>query len=72
MSAETIARSLREMAAALEAGEYSTAKNLVWVIDCGDGTIECGIVGETVSCGAEAHFLLSLGERKLQNIALGL
>lgn len=61
-------RGLRALADEIESGKYGDAHNLAWVIDCGDGRIEIGMLGNTAQPGAEAHYLYALAQRKLENI----
>ena len=65
-----VSKMLRKLADAIEAGEYEDAHNLAWVIDCGVGQIETGIMGSTAEAGVTAHFLLHLGMLKIANGAM--
>ena len=60
-----VPRGLREIADQIEAGDFGGAHNLAWVIDCGDGKVEVGMLGRAGEPGAVAHFLFSLGQQKL-------
>lgn len=62
-------KSLRNLADAIEAGEYDDAYHLAWCIDCGDGRIEVGLIGQTPEPGAIAHYLFALAQRKLESVA---
>lgn len=62
-------RALRSLADQIEAGEYGDAHNLAWVVDCGAGRIEIGLLGQTAEPGAIAHYLFALGQRKLESVA---
>lgn len=61
-----VASGLRRLADDIERGEYGDAHNLVWVIDAGSGRIELGLLGHAGEPGALSHFLLALGQRKLE------
>jgi len=65
-----IPAALRALAESIEAGNFDDAHNLVWVIDCGAGRVEVGLMGRAGELGAVAHFLLSLGAVRLQDGAL--
>jgi hypothetical protein len=58
---------LRALADQIEAGDYDDAHNLAWVIDCGNGRVELGVLGATPVPAAIAHFLFALGQRRLEN-----
>lgn len=64
-----LARGLRALADGIDAGEYGDAHNVAWVVDCGGGRIEIGMMGQSGSSGADAHFLFALGQRKLEAVA---
>ena len=57
---------LRKLAEEIEDGEFNDAHNLAWVIDCGDGVINVGMLGESPSPGAEAYYLYGLAKRVLE------
>lgn len=59
---------LRALADWIEKGEYGDAYNLAWVIDCGDGRIEAGLLGQSPSPGTVAYYLYGLAQRKLECI----
>jgi hypothetical protein len=63
-----IARGLRRMADDIEKGEYGDAFNLAWVMDCGEGHIEVGLLGRSPEPGAAAHLLFGVGMSKLSQI----
>jgi hypothetical protein len=63
---DDIPRMLRRLAEQIEAGQYDEANNVAWVIDCGNGRIELGMMGRCKEPGAEAHLLLSLGINKIE------
>lgn len=58
---------LRELANAIEAGDYDDAHNVVWVIDCGNSRVELGLLGRSASRGAESHLLLAIAMRRLES-----
>ena len=60
---------LRNLADSIESGSYGHAHNLAWVVDCGDGNIECGLAGKSAAPGAEAHLLFAVAQRKLEGAA---
>ena len=61
-----VPRTLRNLADAIERGEYGQAFNAAWVIDCGDGKVAVGMCGQSPLPGADAHLLLAMGMRKLE------
>ena len=61
-----VSAGLRRLADAIDAGEYKDARNLAWVIDCGDGDIRIGLLGRTPSAGTVAYYLY--GQRKLEQV----
>jgi hypothetical protein len=65
-SLEDVPGGLRKLAEKIELGEYGDAHNVAWVLDEGDGVISVGMCGQSPSPGAEAHYLLCLGVRKIE------
>ncbi len=65
-----IPRGLRALADQIEAGEYGDAHNCAWVIDCGAGRVDLGILGSSPLPGADGHLLFSLAVRRLEDAAL--
>jgi len=63
---EDVPTSLRNLADSIESGNFGDAHNLAWVIDCGDGRVECGLAGKSPSSGAEAHLLFAIAQRKIE------
>ena len=63
-----IAAGLRNLATQIENGDFNDAHNLAWVIDCGDGVVEVGLLGQSPSPGPLAHYLYCLGQRRLENV----
>lgn len=63
---QDIPRGLRNLADAIEAGSWGDAHNVVWVVDCGDGKVELGMLGGTAEPGAVSHLLLGIAMRKLE------
>ena len=59
--------SLRNLADAIERGDYGDAHNVAWVVDCGDSHIEVGLSGRSESPGAVAHLLFAMAQRKFEN-----
>lgn len=66
-----LARGLRAIADGIEAGDYDDAHNLAWVLDCGNGRIEMGMLGRAASPGAEGHLLFAIAQRKLEDAGRG-
>ena len=56
---------LRNLANNIEAGNYGDAHNLAWVINCGNGDVETGFLGEAKEPGAELFLLLAMGTHKI-------
>lgn len=61
-------RGLRALADDVEKGAYGDAHALAWIIDCGAGRVEIGMLGRTTEPGAVAHFLFALAQRKLEAV----
>jgi len=59
---------LRELAESIEGGNYDAAHNLVWAIDCGDGRVEIGLLGQSPQPATTAYFLLGLAKRRLEDV----
>lgn len=64
-----IPRALRDLADNIEAGHFHDAHVLAWVIDCGEGRVEVGFLGQSPEPGAVAHYLFALAQRKLESVA---
>ena len=61
---------LRDLADAIEEGNFGDAHTLAWVIDCGSGRCEVGFLGRAAGiAGSEAHLLLAIGQRMLEQAA---
>jgi hypothetical protein len=60
-----VPRGLRSLADSIMNGEFGGAHNLVWAIDCGDGKVEVGLLGQAAETGPVAHFLMCLAQQKL-------
>lgn len=56
---------LRQLAQAIEAGEYGDAHNLAWVIDRGTDIPAIGLMGKAAAPGAEAHLLFGIAQHLL-------
>lgn len=56
---------LRNLANGIEAGSFGDAHNLAWVVDCGNGDVEIGLLGEAKEAGAELFLLLAMGTHKI-------
>lgn len=56
---------LRRLADEIDAGKYSDAYNVVWIVDCGNANIEFGMLGQSAEPGACALLLLELAKYKL-------
>ena len=61
---------LRTIADCIDTGSFGDAHNLAWVIDCGSGKVETGLMGQAAEAGVTAHFLLHLGMLKIANGAI--
>lgn len=65
--AQDIPGALRALAERIETGGYGFAvHNVGWVMDCGDGRVEIGLLGAAPEPGATGHLLFALGQRKLE------
>jgi hypothetical protein len=60
-----VSAQLRELADAVDRGEYGDAHNIAWVMDCGDNRTEFGLMGKSESSGANFVLLLNLALHKL-------
>lgn len=58
--------SLRALAESIEAGAYGDGHNLAWVIDCGNGRIEAGLLGPAAEVAPTAYFLFGLAQRRIE------
>ncbi len=65
---QDVPKTLRILADRIEQGTYDAARNLAWVIDCGNGRVEAGLIGAAAEPGAEAHLLFALAQRKLEEL----
>lgn len=65
---QNIPEALRELAQTIEDGGYEDAHNLVWAIDCGDGRVEVGLLGQAPEPAIKAYFLLGLAKRRLEDV----
>lgn len=63
-----IPAALRDLATSIEEGNYDLAHNLVWAIDCGNGRVEIGLLGQSPQPATTAYFLLGLAKRRLEDI----
>ena len=61
--------SLRNLADSIESGSFGDAHNLFWVIDCGDGRIEIGLLGQCADYSATAYLLNGLARKKIEEAA---
>ena len=64
-----VAIALRNLADAIEQGQYGEAHNCAWVIDCGNKRIEVGLLGACPELSSSLHYLLSLGRRVVEKAA---
>jgi hypothetical protein len=60
-----IANGLRRLADDIDAGKYRDAYNVVWIVDCGSGKVELGMLGQSAEPGAVSLLLMKLAERKI-------
>lgn len=60
-----IAGGLRRLADDIDAGKYRDASNVVWIVDCGSGTVEFGMLGQAAEPGATVLLLMKMAEQKL-------
>jgi hypothetical protein len=63
--ARSVAEELRDLATRIESGEFGEVHSVVWVADCGDMTVEVGLVGTSPLPGPAAHLILHMGMLKL-------
>lgn len=64
---QDIPTGLRNLADKIEAGDVAP-HNIVWVMDEGDGEIGVGLLGRAAAPGAEAHLLLAVAMRRLEQV----
>lgn len=60
-----IERGLQKLLDDIGDGKYGAAHNVVWVVDCGDGKIDFGMLGSAAEPGAVAYFLMAMAMQKL-------
>lgn len=60
------ARGLRQMAQDIEDGKYPDDVNVAWVMDCGNGEVQIGMLGHAAEPGPVAHLLFAIAQRKLE------
>lgn len=60
-----ISGGLRRLADDIDAGKFREAYNVVWIIDCGSGTVQTGMLGKSAEAGAVALLLMKLAEHKI-------
>lgn len=65
-----IPEALRNLAKQIENGDLDAAYNLAWVIDCGEGHIEAGIMGKVANVSSDAYLLFALAQRYIENSAM--
>lgn len=65
-----IPRGLRAIADQIESGEFGDARNMAFVLDCGDSTVTIGLLGLTPEPVATGHLLFALAQRKLETTAM--
>lgn len=56
---------LRNLANDIESGEMGEARQLVYVLDTGEGAVDVGLLGTAASMGAEAYLLLACGQKHI-------
>lgn len=66
----SVPQGLRNLADSIEAGDFNDAHMLAYVIDCGGGLIEVGLLGRAVEPALMAHYLLACGQRKLESVVV--
>lgn len=57
---------LRQLAKRIERGDYGDAHNIAWVIDCGDGRFEQGLLGLAAEPALTAYFLHGIAQRRVE------
>lgn len=65
-----VPKMLRYLADQIERGDYDDAHNLGWVIDCGNGRVEVGLMGRAAFTGPELHLLFGIGMHRIQQGAI--
>ncbi len=64
---QDIPRALRTLADQVEQGKLGDCHNIAWVVDVGDGRVECGLLGAAAEAGPTAYLLFGKGMRALEN-----
>ena len=59
-----ISKSLRDLADVIDSGDYEGARQLVWIIDCGE-SINYGLIGKSSSVNADFNLLLDIAKSSL-------
>lgn len=62
-----VPRGLRELANRIEGGNYGDAHTLAWVVDCGDGRLEIGLLGSAAEAGVTAYYMYGVAMRRLES-----
>lgn len=63
---QDIPRTLRTLAEEIEQGKLGDCHNIAWVVDCGAGHVECGLLGAAAEAGPTAYLLFGKGMRALE------
>lgn len=64
---QDIPRGLRTLAEEIEQGKLGDCHNIAWVVDTGNGHVECGLLGASPEPGPLGHLLFAKGMRALEN-----
>lgn len=64
---QDIPRALRTLADEIEQGKIGgDCHNIAWVIDAGDGRVECGLLGPAAESGPTGYLLFGKAMRALE------
>lgn len=59
---------LRELADEIDNGLYGEVHGFAYVMNSERGQLEVGLIGQAAERGVVAHYLLCLGQRKLEDV----
>lgn len=65
---QDVSSALRKLADEIDRGAKGDAHNLAWVLDCGDGECQIGLMGKAPEPAMTAYYLMGLAQRKLEQI----
>ena len=67
----SVSAGLRKLADEIDKGDFDAAHNLIWCMDCGDGRVELGLLGQTAEFVPTAYYLAGLAKHTMARAAFG-